>query len=144
MAHSNANSFVLIYPDDYDPDNPDSKPTSVRYDQFVLQLFKADTHQIMSLHAAIGCTGEAGELGDAIKREAIYGKEADIPNIIEELGDLRFYMQAVMNLYGINEQEVLQYNAIKLGKRYKDLRYTDRAAIARADKNPGPADGKAS
>lgn len=133
-----ANSFILLpnpsfVPDD--PEHPDQDAHNlVRYDIFVRQLFKADTEAMMALHGALGCAGEAGELADAIKKEYIYGKQRDRANIVEELGDLRFYMQAVMNHYGITESEVLQENGNKLAKRYNGLRYSDSAAIARADK----------
>lgn len=106
----------------------------IRYDQFVLQLFKGDSPAYMKFHAALGLCGEAGELADAIKKAVVYGKKEDIPNIIEELGDIRFYLQAVQNIYGIPEQVILQYNAEKLSKRYASLRYSDEAAINRADK----------
>lgn len=109
----------------------------IRYDQFVAQLFKADTAPMMALHAALGVCGEAGELADAIKKQYVYGKGVDIENIIEELGDLRFYIQAVMNHYGLREQDILQVNANKLALRYKSLTYSDEAAIDRADKKLG-------
>lgn len=121
------NSFVQIQ------EFPGSFRT-VRYDQFVLQLLKADTKDMMLLHCGLGVCGEAGELADAIKRHVIYGKPLDRANVIEELGDLRFYMEAVCNILGISDQEVLQANADKLSKRYKDLTYSGEAAIARADK----------
>jgi len=132
-----ANSFVLIYPEDWSPDNPDATPDMVRYDQFVLQLFKADTGPAMLNHAALGVAGEAGEMVDAIKKHMIYGKSLDRENVIEELGDLRFYMQAVQNVLGITESEVLQANTNKLAKRYRGLKYSDKAAIDRADKPAG-------
>lgn len=106
----------------------------VRYDQFVLALLKPQTRKEMIFHAALGVCGEAGELADAIKREHVYGKPEDRKNIVEELGDLRWYIQAVMNLYGISEQEILQENAFKLAERYKSLKYSDKAALDRADK----------
>lgn len=140
MSNARANSFILLpnpafVPDD--PEHPDQAAHNlVRYDDFVRQLFKADTEPMMALHAALGCAGEAGELADAIKREYIYGKARDRENIVEELGDLRFYMQAVMNHYGITESELLQHNGNKLAKRYNGLRYSDEAAVARADKTP--------
>ena len=109
---------------------------TVRYDQFVKQLFKADTESFMKMHAALGVAGEAGELADAIKKEIVYCKQPDRENIVEELGDLRFYMQAVQNLYEIPEQEILQHNANKLAKRYAGLKYSDEAAVLRADKLP--------
>jgi phosphoribosyl-ATP pyrophosphohydrolase len=109
----------------------------LRYDAFVALLFKADTPPMMKLHAALGVTGEAGELGDVIKKECVYNKLLDRTHLVEELGDLRFYIQAVMNLYGVSEQEVLQVNANKLSVRYAGLRYSDAAAQTRADKPEG-------
>ena len=114
-------------------------PTPVRYDQFVKQLFKADTQELMMVHAVMGISGEAGELLDAIKKRWIYGKTLDIENVIEELGDIRFYMEALMNILDISDREVLQANANKLAKRYKSLTYSNEAAIAREDKiEPAP------
>ena len=86
-------------------------------------------------HAATGIAGEAGEILDITKKVWVYNKPLDIDHLIEELGDLRFYIQATMMLYGISEQEVLQQNANKLSIRYKSLRYSDDAAIGRADKS---------
>lgn len=107
----------------------------VRYDMFVYGLLKPQTEQLMKLHCALGVCGEAGELADAIKKEQIYGKPEDRENIIEELGDLAFYMQGVMNQYQITPTEIYQGNADKLAKRYVGLKYSDKAAIDRADKN---------
>lgn len=113
----------------------------IRYDEFVRRLFKLNAACGDLMHAAIGICGEAGELGDAIKKNVVYNKELDRTNVIEELGDLRFYMQAMQNLLGITEQEVLQHNACKLMVRYEGLQYSDQAAQARADKT-GQVDGK--
>jgi len=110
---------------------------TIRYDQFVLGLFKPGSIKEQKYHAGLGVCGEAGELADAIKRELVYNKGIDKDNIVEELGDLRFYMQAVQLLYGISDQEVLQGNADKLAKRYVGLKYSDRQAIDRADKKVG-------
>lgn len=104
------------------------------YSHFVEKLFKLDTDQVEFCHIAMGVSGEAGELTDALKKHAIYGKELDRTNVIEELGDLRFYMQALMNKLQILESEILQHNADKLGKRYPKGTYSNQDAIARADK----------
>jgi NTP pyrophosphatase (non-canonical NTP hydrolase) len=48
-------------------------------------------------HAYLGIIGEIGELTDTIKKHEIYGKELDQENIREELGDLRFYLQMLIN-----------------------------------------------
>lgn len=113
----------------------DGFSTSINYGDFVQTLIKSfDDWRIEHLHAAIGVAGEAGELCDAIKRHAVYGKAPDVDNIIEELGDLEFFMEDVRRRYNIDRQRVLQANVAKLEDRYKGLVYSDEAAIARADK----------
>jgi len=105
------------------------------YAVFVNGLFKRRNSTGQDLeHAALGIAGEAGELIDAIKKHAIYGKPLDRVNIVEELGDLRFYMQALMNTLGISEEEIIRENMRKLSARYPRGIYSDEQAIARADK----------
>lgn len=107
----------------------------ITYEEFVRKLWKHFTDDRLEIcHSAMGVTGEAGELCDALKRVAIYGKEVDRDNVVEELGDLRFFMQTIMNRYQITDEEILDANREKLSKRYNTLTYTDEAAIARADK----------
>lgn len=107
----------------------------VRYDAFVAALAKPmESFTMDLLHGAVGVAGEAGELLDAIKKNWIYNKPLDRTNIVEEIGDIRFYLQVIINALDISEQEVLQKNANKLAKRYKGIVYSDGAAIARADK----------
>lgn len=91
-------------------------------------------HKAHAWHMASCIPGEAGELFDAVKREAIYNKEVDRNNIIEELGDLEFYMEGLRQAYGISREETLQANITKLGKRYTDMKYSDESAQNRADK----------
>lgn len=113
-----------------------SNNATIMYSDFVASLIKKfPDYRLELCHAAMGVSGEAGELSDAIKRNAIYGKPADVDNIVEELGDLEFYMQDIRAKYGITRQQTLQANISKLEKRYIDLSYSDEAAIARADKN---------
>jgi len=107
---------------------------TIRYDQFVAKLLKQLPEPLNACHIAMGIAGEAGEFVDAVKKEYIYNKPRDVENVIEELGDLEFYLQAAYNHYGLVRSEVLQANAIKLEKRYAGLYYSDLAAIQRADK----------
>lgn len=84
-------------------------------------------------HMATGVAGEAGELLDAIKKHVVYNKELDRTNVIEELGDLEFYMEKLRQNLGITREETIIVNIEKLGKRYANG-YSDQAAQARADK----------
>jgi NTP pyrophosphatase (non-canonical NTP hydrolase) len=99
--------------------------------EIVATLTAEDAHQ---LHMAVGIAGEAGELLDAVKKAAIYRKPIDRANVVEELGDLEFYMEGLRQGLGITREEVLAGNISKLSKRYATLTYSDSAAQQRADK----------
>ena len=85
------------------------------------------------MHMAIGISSESGELLDAIKKQVIYRKPLDKENVIEELGDLEFFMEGLRQGLSITREETISANIAKLGKRYSDG-YSDEAAQARADK----------
>lgn len=87
------------------------------------------------MHMAIGISGEAGELLDAVKNPVIYRKPLDRKNVIEELGDLEFYMEGLRQGLQITREETLTANINKLGERYRGFKYTDTSAQQRADKN---------
>lgn len=111
-------------------------PLWVTYEQFVTNLVKERDHRSMNLeHMVIGICGESGELADGVKKNSIYGKPLDRANIVEELGDLEFYMAGLRQMLGISRYETLAGNVNKLQARYKNG-YTDAAAIERADKQP--------
>lgn len=86
------------------------------------------------LHMAVGVSGEAGELLDAIKRYTIYQKKLDLENVIEELGDLEFFMERIRQLTGVTREQTLLANIRKLGTRYSAGKYTNEQAQVRADK----------
>lgn len=93
------------------------------------------TGECHAIHMMMGICGEAGELLDAIKKSVIYRKEPDRANIVEELGDLEFYLQGLRQGLGITREETLEQNIAKLSVRYEGLKYSDQAAIDRADKD---------
>ena len=86
------------------------------------------------IHMILGVSGEAGELLDAIKKSVIYRKQLNRENVIEELGDIEFYLEGLRQELGIVRQECIDANIAKLLKRYKNLSYSDNSAIIRADK----------
>lgn len=105
------------------------------YSEFVEGLFKEmGSESATAMHAAAGASGEAGELLDAVKKFWVYNKPLDLDNVKEELGDMCFYMQKLMNMYGWTWQDVMDANVAKLAKRYPTGKYSDAQAQARADK----------
>jgi len=109
----------------------------LRYDQFVLKLFKKMSDERMLGHAGRGVCTEAGEINDCLKKHLDYDQELNIANLIEELGDMRFYLQAIQNHYGLTDDVILQANAVKLSVRYRNLEYSDEQARLRNDKTDG-------
>lgn len=96
----------------------------------VESLTPEDAH---NLHMAVGIVGEAGELIDAIKKAVIYRKPLDRENVVEELGDLEFYMEGLRQGLNITREETLAENVEKLSVRYGKT-YSNEAAQTRADK----------
>lgn len=113
----------------------------IKYEDMVEALIKPGQAIQMTLtedkvnlwHLATGVAGEAGELIDAIKKHVVYNKELDFENVIEELGDLEFYMEGLRQGLGITREQTLAANVAKLGVRYAKG-YSDKAAQVRADK----------
>ena len=95
---------------------------------------KTFTSQEMDLlHAALGVGSDSGELVDAVKKHLIYGKPLDKNNVIEEAGDILWFLVLTCRAIGEDLGSIAKANIEKLAKRYPE-KYTDEAAIARADK----------
>lgn len=99
------------------------------------ELLKEATAVDMGLiHMIMGLSGEVGELLDAVKKHVIYHKALDVDNVIEELGDIEFYLEGFRQCLYITRETTLSSNIAKLSKRYQNLNYTNEEAINRADK----------
>ncbi len=86
------------------------------------------------IHMMMGLSGETGELLDAFKKMVIYRKPLDRVNVVEELGDIEFYLEGLRQALDITRDETLEANIAKLRVRYEGFRYSDKNAIERADK----------
>lgn len=100
-------------------------------DVIAAELTAKDAHL---LHMVVGVSGESGELLDAVKKAVIYRKPLDRENVIEELGDLEFYLEGLRQGLGITRDETIEANIVKLSKRYEGLKYSDQSAQLRVDK----------
>jgi NTP pyrophosphatase (non-canonical NTP hydrolase) len=95
--------------------------------------FALNPSQAELLHAAIGIAGEAGELLNAVRKHVFDGQPLDEDNVIEELGDLCFYLEAASQAIKMKRGDIEELNMAKLFERYKDG-YSDQQAVTRADK----------
>lgn len=122
-----------------DATDTEEEATAAIYADFVASLTKTgitfnnqETHLI---HMIMGASGETGELLDAIKKHVIYKQELDLNNVIEELGDIEFYLEGLRAALGITRAQTLSSNINKLLQRYPNGSYSDTAAQERKDKS---------
>lgn len=128
------NKLRWIFPTPVGADPAVDINSMTAYSTFVAALAKDMGDTVLDrLHAAVGISGEAGELLDAVKKNWAYNKPLDVENVAEELGDLLFYVQLLMILCNLDIDTILQMNVTKLQKRYPNG-YSDAAAQLRADK----------
>jgi NTP pyrophosphatase (non-canonical NTP hydrolase) len=72
------------------------------------------------LHGAIGLATETGELMQAVLAAKCEGKELDVVNVKEELGDLMWYLAIFLRELNLDLHDVMQVNIDKLKARYGD------------------------
>jgi len=71
-------------------------------------------------HMLFGMMTELGELVDSYKKHYAYGKELDMVNVMEEMGDIMWYWAGLCSITGINSSFTLKSNIDKLIARYPE------------------------
>jgi len=70
--------------------------------------------------AAMGLSGEAGEVCDLLKKFLFHDHELTTNELIDELGDVLWYLAAVAHSFDIPLELVAKRNVAKLRERYPD------------------------
>lgn len=93
---------------------------AVNYREEVLRTANASNtgYEDMAVMGALGLVGEAGEVADLIKKEIYHGKQVTTYDLINELSDVRWYLEYLCIALGVTIEEVEQANVAKLRKRY--------------------------
>lgn len=81
-------------------------------------------------HATMGICGEGGEIADVVKKHVFYGKNLDKQHLLEEAGDLLWYVNLLIHATGSDWPTVLAANIAKLEARYPNLRFDAAQAIS--------------
>lgn len=84
------------------------------------------------LHGAIGMCGESGEVIDKVKKILIYGKDLDKKDLLNECGDVLWYMTILLHELGYDLEDAMKANIKKLKKRYPNG-FTTKDALDRRD-----------
>lgn len=79
------------------------------------------------LNAALGMSGEVGELNDIIKKWVFHEKELDETHLKKELGDVLWYVALVAESFSWSLDEIMELNIEKLQERYPEGFDTSRA-----------------
>lgn len=85
-------------------------------------LRTADTNNLdrLLVNGVMGLCGEAGEAIDIVKKWKFQGHPLDADHLINELGDVAWYLAVTCTAIGIPLEEVLLRNKKKLRARYPE------------------------
>ncbi len=82
--------------------------------------FPLSENEAMVIWCAIGLAGESGEVVDYIKKSIFHRHGIDRAKLMEELGDITWYLTALCEKFGICLEDVMIMNIKKLRTRYPD------------------------
>lgn len=70
---------------------------------------------------------ESGELADVVKKGRFQGKPMDRINVIEEIGDIMWYIALACDTLNVTLEEIMQKNIDKLSARYPEKFAVDKS-----------------
>ena len=109
----------------------DEKINFNQYQKEAFDLISEDGRKDMVLNGVLGLAGESGECCDIVKKNRFQGHELNKEHLIEELGDVMWYIEETASGLGVTLEEVAQYNLDKLHKRYHGNHFNKEDSIHR-------------
>lgn len=70
------------------------------------------------INAALGLSGEVGELNDMLKKWVFHEKQLDIEHLKRKISDVCWYLALMCDSFEFNLDEIMQINIDKLKVRY--------------------------
>lgn len=71
-------------------------------------------------NVGLGIAGEAGEVADIVKKYLHQGHQLDHDKLLEEIGDVAWYLALAATVAGVTLESVLAANIAKLTGRYPE------------------------
>lgn len=93
--------------------------TANEYQRAALRTANKDSKELI-LNGALGLAGESGEVADIVKKHLFQGHELNREKMIEELGDVLWYVAITAQGLQVDLDSVMKINIEKLKKRYPD------------------------
>ncbi len=101
------------------------------YQKEAYDLISEDGKKDMVLNGVLGLAGESGECCDIVKKNRFQGHELNKEHLMEELGDVLWYIAETASGLNVTLEEVAQYNLDKLHKRYHGNHFNKEDSIHR-------------
>ena len=86
------------------------------------------------VHYGLGVGTESGEFQDAIKKCIAYGRVIDDVNLVEECGDLLWYIARTLKVLNFTIEDAMNMNINKLEKRFPEKFTEENAEIRDLEK----------
>jgi NTP pyrophosphatase (non-canonical NTP hydrolase) len=98
-------------------------------DSYQEETARTASTNVDAINCCFGLIGESGEVVDTVKKQLYQGHPYDKTRdkIVDELGDVMWYICRFAACYDIKMSDVLQFNVNKLRKRYPDGFSTERS-----------------
>ena len=91
------------------------------YQKLALTTMNKDLSQRdVLINSVMGLCGESGEVIDIVKKHISHGHGLDREKLIDELGDVAWYLAECAYALGATLEEVLTHNIEKLRARYPE------------------------
>ena len=120
-------------PNEYQVAASRTSMSNLEYAEKMLSKIKYLPRLARTITAVLKLNSESGELADNIVKHTAYGQELDTPNIIEECGDLLWYIADILSANRSTMEEAMVANIEKLKIRYPE-KFTEHDALERKDK----------
>jgi NTP pyrophosphatase (non-canonical NTP hydrolase) len=89
-----------------------------KYQELAMRTRNSPTKTKALITGALGLAGESGEVADHIKKWYDQGHELQVDKVIDELGDVCWYVALMATALGVSLSQVLERNIEKLQKRF--------------------------
>lgn len=101
------------------------KDRTIDWDKYTLDAMRTNADCVSSidnnlLKGILGLAGESGELIDYVKKVMFHDRPFDKEKIINEVGDVCWYLSLITKTLNVSLKEILDRNICKLKKRYPD------------------------
>lgn len=107
------------------------------YQKAALRTANSDKSKDLILNGVLGLCGETGEVADHIKKHLFQGHELDKDQMINELGDVCWYIAILAKGLNVDLETVMKKNIEKLLKRYPNGFEKEKSLYRKDDDNEG-------